>query len=271
MPTMTRQLQPNRARRCRVARCCPALLCTALLCTALLCATFALMRPAAAMPPQLSGRPPQAREPAPSPPLLLLQPLRPAPDSAAIEAVRGALVAFYGLDVRVLPAAKMPAAAWTSPRRRWRADVLLDWLQPRALAVQHPGRVRILAVTAADISTTKGSVADWGVLGLATLDGHAGVISTFSAGRGVRRATMRERLAKTAVHEVGHSFGLTHCPSPGCLLQDALGKVATTDGEDDLCPRCRAALAGIRVHVPAFAPAERGASTWLQRHTPRQR
>ena len=255
MPTMTRQLQPNRARRCRVARCCPPLLCSALLCTALLCATFALMRPAAAMPPQLSGRPPQAREPAPSPPLLLLQPLRPAPDSAAIEAVRGALVAFYGLDVRVLPAAKMPAAAWTSPRRRWRADVLLDWLQPRALAVQHPGRVRILAVTAADISTTKGSVADWGVLGLATLDGHAGVISTFRAGRGVRRATMRERLAKTAVHEVGHSFGLPHCPSPGCLLQDALGKVATTDGEDDLCPRCRAALAGIRVHVPAFAPA----------------
>lgn len=186
-------------------------------------------------------------------PRVVLQPLRPSPPRADVQAVAAALRLVYGFEVEIRAPRPMPKAAWTAPRRRWRADVLLDWLTPQAQVASRDGqRVRILAITAADISTTKGDVADWGVLGLATLDGYAAVISTFRARRGVPARVVRERLAKTAVHELGHSLGLEHCPSPGCLLQDARGKVATTDGEHDLCPRCRARLASEGVLVPVF-------------------
>ena len=58
------------------------------------------------------------------------------------------------------------------------------------------------------------------------------------------------RLGKTAVHEIGHTFGLDHCASEACLMQDAKGTVLTTDAERDLCDGCLARLG-------EFARAER--------------
>lgn len=178
----------------------------------------------------------QAEKPAPQRRVLYVQPLGrslPQPDVAAVQ---GALEAFTGLTVRVLPRLGLPPAAWYAPRRRWRAERLLDFLAPRLPA----DGLRILGLTGADISTTKDRVRDWGVIGLATLDGRASVISAFRCRKRARGpAHARERLAKTAVHEIGHTLGLPHCPTLGCLMEDARGKVATTDGEYDLCPACR--------------------------------
>lgn len=180
---------------------------------------------------------PALAEPAPPGPLYI-QPLGAALPDADVALVKEALALFYGLDVRVLPRAEHPKDAWYAPRKRWRADELLDFLAPRLPA----GGYRILGLTAADISTTKGDVHDWGILGLATIDGRACVVSAFRTGRGVNRQRARQRLAKVAVHEIGHTLGLPHCPTVGCLMEDARGKVATTDREGDLCELCRAEL-----------------------------
>ena len=51
---------------------------------------------------------------------------------------------------------------------------------------------------------------------------------------------MRERLWKISIHELGHTFGLPHCPNKGCLMQDAHGTVKTVDEESELCGDCRA-------------------------------
>ncbi len=181
------------------------------------------------------------------PTTVYVQPLQPAPSEPALAEVVSALQAFYPVQVRVLPAQPLPKAAWYPPRQRWRAEILLDWLVARLPA----GGTKIIGLTAADISTTKGKVADWGVLGLGTLDGKSCVISSFRTVRGVSPATSRERLAKTAVHELGHNYDLGHCPNLGCLMEDARGKVATVDGERDLCGECRTKLASRGVAVPA--------------------
>jgi archaemetzincin len=119
------------------------------------------------------------------------------------------------------------------------------------------GASRILGITAVDISTTKGSVADWGILGLATIDGTACVISTFRTRRGAKNDEhAAQRFAKTAVHELGHTFGLEHCPTYGCLMEDGKGSVLTTDHEYELCAACRAKLEhnGVALTAPRTAP-----------------
>jgi archaemetzincin len=101
-------------------------------------------------------------------------------------------------------------------------------------------------LTAVDISTTKGSIFDWGILGLATLDGRVGVLSSFRCGRGTKTANQAlVRFGKTAVHELGHTLGLDHCPVTSCLMEDGKGTVFTTDREYDLCPNCRRRLESI--------------------------
>jgi archaemetzincin len=170
-------------------------------------------------------------------------PLGTAPKAAEVEAAVAAIRALFAVDVSVVGAVPLPKAAFYPPRRRYRAERLLDFLE----AMPGDGRVR-LGFTTVDISTTKGEHADWGVLGLATLDGRAAVLSSFRCRRGARDAAhVAERFAKTAVHELGHSFGLDHCPARGCLMHDGEGSVLTTDGETDFCADTRARLSSAGV------------------------
>jgi hypothetical protein len=73
--------------------------------------------------------------------VIALVPMVPPADRPRAEAisdedvafVRRALELFYGVEVRLLPTVTLPAAAWYPPRRRWRAEKLLD-----ALAAMRP-------------------------------------------------------------------------------------------------------------------------------------
>jgi archaemetzincin len=179
--------------------------------------------------------------------VVYLQPLGKELPDGDVEAVRRGLVEMYSLEVRVLPRVPLPKTAWYAPRQRWRAEKileLLDTLLPR-------DGDRILGLTGADISTTKGKIEDWGVLGLGELPGKSGVISSFRAQRRARDSLQpRERLAKVAVHEIGHTLGLDHCPEDGCLMHDAEGKVQSCDVEFDLCEKCRAKIAATGRVIP---------------------
>jgi archaemetzincin len=179
---------------------------------------------------------------------LYIQPLGDALPAEDSTLVKTALEAVIGLAVKVLPPAALPTTAWYAPRHRYRADKLLDFLDGRLPA----DGTRILGLTGTDISTTKGDVQDWGVLGLGRIDGASSVISRFRCAKRSRGAAhARERLAKVAVHEAGHTLGLEHCPNRGCLMEDAEGQVATCDREYDFCARCRKLLADAGRALPA--------------------
>ena len=188
---------------------------------------------------------------------LYVQPLGDCASRASgVDEVVAALRAFFPIDVRVLDCQELPKAAYYAPRRRYRAERLLDYLHER---MPEDGW-RILGLTAKDISTTKGRFPDWGVMGLGELPGTATVISSFRCRKKVRNAAhARERLAKVAVHEIGHTLGLPHCPTRGCLMEDAMGKVVTTDRERDFCAKCRALAA-----QNGFTITEKPAAAWLR-------
>jgi archaemetzincin len=169
---------------------------------------------------------------------LYIQPLGGCSETAhGTDQVVAALRAFYPMDVRVLGCQELPQSAYYAPRKRYRAERLLDYSNK---CMPKDGW-RILGLTDIDISTTKGKVVDWGVMGLGEMPGTGTVISSFRCRKKARNLShSMERLAKVAVHEIGHTLGLDHCPTAGCLMEDAMGKVVTTDRERDFCPRCRA-------------------------------
>jgi archaemetzincin len=172
-------------------------------------------------------------------PLIVLQPLGATLPATELEAVSAAIAAFYAVRVTLAEPLALPRSAFYAKRQRYRAERLLDFLVAEG---NRHARVT-LGLTAVDISTTKGDFEDWGILGLATLDGRSAVLSSFRCKRAAKNAAhARTRFAKTAVHELGHSFGLEHCPTPGCIMHDGEGSVLTTDTEHDLCPATRARL-----------------------------
>ena len=185
-------------------------------------------------------------EPPPEPPpcshvpgicRIAVQPLGDVPEEQ-VEAVCEALTEMYGVETVVLEAVELPESAYYEPRRRWRAERLLDFLEPRL----PEGCDRILGMTTRDISTTKGEHEDWGILGQARIDAPPSVISFFRCRRRVGDVPAIERLRRVAIHEVGHSMGLFPCPTYGCYLEDAQGTVDTIDREEFLCPICRERL-----------------------------
>lgn len=172
-------------------------------------------------------------------PTVAIQPLG-AVKQEDIARVQAGIRALYAINVEVLPGKPMPKTAYYPPSDRYKADKLLD-----PLALDLPDRyTKVVGLTTRDISTRKEEIEDWGIFGLGQLGGRACVVSTFRLK--ADQATdlvFQARLVKVINHELGHTFGLGHCPAAGCFMQDAGGKIATVDGETGKpCADCAARL-----------------------------
>ena len=167
-------------------------------------------------------------------------PLGPVPEATLASLVAG-LEGHADIQARVHPAVPLSDTRKAKRAGRYLAH---DMLQVLARTPETEGG-KVLGVTEVDIVAEKDGNPEWGVLGLGSIDGKSCVLSTFRMRRawdhgGADEPTVRSRLWKTAVHEVGHTLGLEHCPVQGCVMEDGHGTVATTDRETDLCPSCAA-------------------------------
>lgn len=145
-----------------------------------------------------------------------------------VDGIESALRSTYQVEVQRRPPIALPKSAWYAPRKRYRADVLLEHLG--AQVAQAPAGTRVLGLTSVDISTSKGKIVDWGVFGLGELGGTAAVVSGHRLWRKTKDpAKIAWRVTNTAVHEVGHVLGLDHCEEPRCVMLDAEGGIENTD------------------------------------------
>jgi len=135
-------------------------------------------------------------------------------------------------NVELKEAIPFPPQSFYAPRNRYRADSIIACLSRTA----KEGTI-VIGLSHADISTTKKNVRDWGVMGLGYQPGAACVVSDFR----LRKHGQESQLYKVALHELGHTEGLPHCPEKSCLMRDAEGKIPLKE-EKAFCLECRAFL-----------------------------
>jgi archaemetzincin len=156
-------------------------------------------------------------------------------DSALLNELKTGLQKKLTIPITVLDGKTLPSFAFYKPRQRYIADSLLVFL-----AQTNKGRSgKIIGITTKDISTRKDPHENWGILGLGTCPGEACVISSFRAGKNkVSHKDFIRRMITLALHEIGHTYGLEHCPVANCIMKDAEGKMNLDDG-DSYCEKCR--------------------------------
>jgi archaemetzincin len=155
-------------------------------------------------------------------------------DSGLINTLKDKLQNQLSAEIFIINTKMLPAYAFYKPRQRYIADSLLVFLK----ATSNKKFEKIIGVTTKDISTRKGDIENWGILGLGSCPGEACVVSTFRAGKNkVSNNDFLRRMTTLALHELGHTYGLEHCPDETCLMKDAEGKMNLDDG-DSFCKKC---------------------------------
>ncbi len=149
------------------------------------------------------------------------------------EQVRAALLKIYRVDIVIAKSVNLPANAYYNPQKRYSADALISFLSDKKGNV-----TTIIGLTNQDIFTAKGSNKYWGVMGLGTLNADAGIVSIFRLHHG---EVQLSELVKLTAHELGHNFGLPHCPDKTCIMADAEGHNSFYR-EIGLCEKCRQKL-----------------------------
>jgi archaemetzincin len=171
-----------------------------------------------------------------------------------LDTVIEALGARVNASFRVEPARELPREAFYAPRKRYRAEILVDLIERNP----PPGAWKTVIVTHAEISTTKGKIKDWGIAGLGNIGGRACVVSTHIYRKHSKtREVLMRRLADLSIHELGHTLGLEHCTSPGCVMRDAKGKAlkSADTSTGHYCTWCRKGVSLGLLKPPLVTPA----------------
>jgi len=128
-----------------------------------------------------------------------------------------------------------PSYAYDPVRRQYCCQRILQWLEQ--CCSPHP--CQVLAVTEVDLFILVFKY----VFGAARIKGRCAVISLNRLrpqyyGEEENTPLLFQRVAKTAVHELGHSAGLTHCRRRTCVMYSST-RIQDTDGKTaEFCPTC---------------------------------
>ncbi len=129
---------------------------------------------------------------------------------AFIEELAPILRETFGAEIVAAPGLALPASSWNASRRQNLSTKLLDVLA----SAKRPEWERLLGIANVDLYVPDLNF----VFGEADSQRGVAVFSLDRLRAGADEALLRRRAATEAVHELGHTYGLSHCDKPTCVM-----------------------------------------------------
>jgi len=156
-------------------------------------------------------------------------------ESDLLSTLCGVVAETFQRVCHVAPSVAVPEGAFDARRRQYSAEMILRSIVP-------PEEVeRALGVVDVDLFVPELNF----VFGLAGRDRAVIALPRLRAGalgEPADSSLFRQRVAKEAVHELGHTFGLGHCPNRHCVMAFSNSLHDTDVKSDKFCPICRERL-----------------------------
>lgn len=143
----------------------------------------------------------------------------------------------FGFECRIGERMKHPDYAYNSNRKQYHSTAIL-----RKITVPDSA-VKVLGIVDLDLYVPSLNF----VFGEAEIDGKKAIISIKRLRQEFYNLPkddelFKQRVIKEAVHELGHTFGLTHCKDVKCVMHFSNSLQDTDIKSDDFCSRCKSLL-----------------------------
>lgn len=162
-------------------------------------------------------------------------------------------------SVKFLPKMNLPRTAFVGIRKRYDANKMLWYLQNLYVKRKYSKETFLVGVTESDLCQNRrnpdlwkgkkgfGSP-DYGIMGLGYQPESKNTVPSKKVNiNSTKRlnSNKKEQLVKLIKHELGHNFGLPHCPNKSCIMRDAEGG-NHFDEMTGFCEKCKLQFATIR-------------------------
>ena len=140
----------------------------------------------------------------------------------------------FGCSTKTTPILENVDFALDKGRNQYHSTLILE-----RLANEAPSQaIKVLAITDVDLFIPILTH----VFGEAQLGGKACIISTYRLKDNLSPINAREaflhRVVKEAIHELGHTFNLRHCPDDNCLMHYCRSEDDVDRKSEELCRYC---------------------------------
>lgn len=156
-------------------------------------------------------------------------------DQSLLKHLAGCIAARCGLTCKISASMESPEYAYNETRGQYNSKLIL-----KHLLQQCPSdTLRLIGVTPVDLYVPILKF----VYGLAQIEGQCSIISLHRLypklyGQLPNPDLVLGRLAKTTLHELGHTFGITHCRDRRCVMYSSTRIEHTDFKQPDFCLTC---------------------------------